>query len=81
MNITHVYAFLAGVGFTLAGLIAAIFAINPHDCADRPEPGSTPGQDMEFNKDGTFFQNIEDFPNLAFEMPRSETLKNTKPKP
>ena len=42
MNITHVYAFLAGVGFTLVGLIAAIFAINPHDCADRPEPGATP---------------------------------------
>jgi len=44
MNITHVYAFLSGVGFTLAGLIAAIAFINPHDCADRPEPGATQDQ-------------------------------------
>jgi len=45
MNITHVYSFLAGAAFSLIWIIAFIGFKNPHDCADRSEPGTT--QDQE----------------------------------
>ena len=35
MNITHFYAFLAGIGFIIVAFIAFIAVINPHDCANR----------------------------------------------
>ena len=44
MNITDFYAFMGGVAFAIIVFVAFVYSINPHDCANRPEPVSSEDQ-------------------------------------